>query len=125
MSNPNPKWTASCQGEVDMVSSTASSTVSCSSTATLGRSSQANTGKFSGPATAAAAGSRPKRSTYIYNVDTFLKQNMFEDGTLHGRVPDHGFCPCPHACIPLYKDRAANIVADFEAKFDTNGNVEP
>jgi hypothetical protein len=42
---------------------------------------------------------------------------MFDDGTLHGRVPDHAFHPHPDACVPFYEARAASALAAFDAAF--------
>jgi hypothetical protein len=42
---------------------------------------------------------------------------MCDDGTLHGRVPDHAFHPHFDACVPFYEARAASAVAAFDAVF--------
>ena len=46
---------------------------------------------------------------------------MFDDGTLHGRVPDFDFRPRPSACKPFYKAKAANAIDAFETAFDAAG----
>jgi hypothetical protein len=56
-------------------------------------------------------------TTYTYNLDRFLDQDMFDDATLHGRVPEHAFHPHPKACVPFYNARAANAIGEFETAF--------
>jgi hypothetical protein len=63
----------------------------------------------------------PTRGAYTYNLDRFLDQDMFEDGSLHGRVPEHAFHPRPKACIPFYTAKAANAIDDFNTAFSGCG----
>jgi hypothetical protein len=74
---------------------------SSASTATLGRSAHA--GALS--------------TAYTHNLDRFLEQDMCDDGTLHGRVPDHAFHPHSDACVLFYEARAASALAEFDAVF--------
>ncbi|KAL2197102.1 hypothetical protein P885DRAFT_60488 [Corynascus similis CBS 632.67] len=85
-------------------------------TAILGRSSPANTA----PVPTAAPCGQAKRP--MYNVDRYLEQGIFDNGTVYGRVPDYKFCPEPYAYLSCYKARATSIIADFEIKFGAQRN---
>jgi hypothetical protein len=74
--------------------------------------------------TSTATLGRSDNITYTYNLDRFLDQDMCDDATLHGRVPDHAFRPRPTACVPFYKARAANAIGHFEATFAASARTD-
>ena len=84
--------------------------------ATLGRSD--HSGSQTGSSTNSTT--TPNSDGLPYNLDRFLEQDMFDDGTLHGRVPEDEFSPRPDDCEPFYEARAANAIAAFETAFANN-----
>jgi len=61
-------------------------------------------------------GSETSTPTCTYNLDRFIAQDMYGDGTMHGRVQDqHGSPHRPNVRDPFYQARAATAIAVFDA----------
>jgi hypothetical protein len=57
-----------------------------------------------------------------YNIDRYVDQDIFDDGTIHGRVPDHA---SPDGCVNFYEARARNIIAAFDAAHAQTAGAGP
>jgi hypothetical protein len=68
--------------------------------ATLGRSDHSNS---------------PRKAADTYNLDRFLEQDKYSDGTIYGRMQDQAPHPHPNTRMPFYQARATNIISGFDA----------
>ncbi|KAK4182139.1 hypothetical protein QBC35DRAFT_510551 [Podospora australis] len=85
------------------------------STATLGRSQIGITTTTSTTST-----------TNNHQLNAFIDQDFFDDGTLHGRIPDDStFYFHPDEYIHYYEDRAESLIEDFDAVFYSAGPETP
>jgi hypothetical protein len=67
-----------------------------------------------------SSGSNPSTTHNTHNVNHFEGQNTYDDGTIHGRVPNETRRPHPKARIPFYQARAANAIVTFNTVFGAN-----
>ncbi len=61
----------------------------------------------------------PPPETCTYNLDRFKTQDVRDDAAIAGRLPTDAPAPLPYSLVPFYETRAAGIIADFVAAFNT------
>ncbi|KAH6848236.1 hypothetical protein B0I37DRAFT_377017 [Chaetomium sp. MPI-CAGE-AT-0009] len=60
-------------------------------------------------------GSRASPVVSAYNLDRFVDQTKYDDGTLHGRLLDNKDQPLPDAHVLSYEARAVAVIAACDA----------
>ena len=61
----------------------------------------------------------PPAETCTHNIDRFKTQDVRDDGAIAGRLPTDAPAPLPYSLVPFYETRAAGIIADFVAAYNT------
>ncbi|KAK0667871.1 hypothetical protein QBC41DRAFT_347678 [Cercophora samala] len=91
------------------------SSVATTSSATVGRSQLQNSTRSTSTTTPGI--SATSSTTALHQLEVFIEQDMFDDGTLHARVPDHPVHFHEDSCVPFYEARAEVAIAQFEIAF--------
>ncbi|KAK4205391.1 hypothetical protein QBC40DRAFT_248985 [Triangularia verruculosa] len=95
--------------------------IASQSTATLGRSQLQSSNNNDTTTTSTVT---TTSTTASHQLEAFIEQDLFDDGTLHGRVPDHVVHFDEDSCIPFYEARAETAIAQFDAAFAGGDNKE-